>query len=203
MTVQHINTEQLIVESARKHFAAKGYSGVSLQDIARDAGTTKSMVNYYFRSKEKLFSVIFLTEFQLLFSSIAAFLQEELPLIQKITRIVSLDVDRLLKMPELPVFILSEMHRSPEIVLKHLAHIPIDQLLLKLDKQIRKEARQGIIRYLPARELMINIQSLTIFPFLAKPMMIGRLGYTEKTFAILMLKRKKDIVDSIWKSIAV
>jgi len=106
-------------------------------------------------------------------------------------------------MPELPVFIMSEMHRNPEIVLKHLEHIPIDQLLLQLDKQIRRETKQGIIRYIPPRELMINIQSLTIFPFLSKPMMTGRLGYTEKTFTALMMKRKKDIVDTIWKSIAV
>ncbi|MDZ4708967.1 MAG: TetR/AcrR family transcriptional regulator [Saprospiraceae bacterium] len=203
MLVQSLNTEQLIIESARKHFAARGFSGVSLQDIAADAGTTKSMVNYYFRSKEKLFSVIFLREFQLLFSSIASFLLEDLPLKEKITNIVSLDVDRLLKMPELPVFIMSEMHRNPEIVLKHLEHIPIDQLLLQLDKQIRRETKQGIIRYIPPRELMINIQSLTIFPFLSKPMMTGRLGYTEKTFTALMMKRKKDIVDTIWKSIAV
>lgn len=203
MAVQTSNTEQLIIESARKHFSARGYSGVSLQDIAADAGTTKSMVNYYFRSKEKLFSFIFLTEFQLLFSSIAAYLQEEMPLREKINKIVSLDVDKLLKMPELPLFILSEMHRNPDLVLKHLAHIPIDHLLLQLDKQIRKEVKQGMIRYIPPRELMINIQSLTIFPFLSKPMMTMRLGYTEKTFAALMLKRKQDIVDTIWKSIAV
>ncbi len=202
MAVQE-NKEHLILASARKHFASKGYSGVSLQDIAADAGTTKSMVNYYFRSKEKLFSVIFLREFQLLFSSIASFLLEDLPLKEKITNIVSLDVDRLLTMPELPLFIMSEMHRNPDIVLKHLEHISIDQLLVNLDKQIKKEVRQGIIRYIPPRELMINIQSLTIFPFLSKPMLIARLGYTEKTFTDLMVKRKKDIVETIWKSIAV
>lgn len=203
MDVQSANTEQLIIQSARKHFANKGYSGVSLQEIAKDAGTTKSMVNYYFRSKEKLFSTIFLTEFQLLFASIAAFLQEELPLKEKIAKIVSLDVDRILKMPELPVFIISEMNRNPEIVIGHLSHIPVDHLFKVLEKQIRKEARQGLIRYIPPRELMINIQAMTIFPFLAKPMLIGRLGYTDKTFVSLMMKRKKDIVDCIWKYIAV
>jgi len=203
MPVQTSNTEQLIVESARRCFAAKGYSGVSLQDIAKDAGTTKSMINYYFRSKEKLFFVIFLSEFQLLFSSIAAFLVEDLPLFEKITKIVSLDVDRLLQMPELPVFIISEMHRNPDILINNLNHISVDQLFNQLDKQIKREARKGLIKYIRPQELMINIQSLTIFPFLAKPMLTGRLGYTEKTFKALMIKRKSDIVDIIWNSLTI
>jgi AcrR family transcriptional regulator len=70
MSVQDLNTENAILETARKQFGARGFSGVSLQDIAADAGTTKSMINYYFRSKEKLFSRVFHEEFRKLFTSI-------------------------------------------------------------------------------------------------------------------------------------
>ena len=70
MIVSEPNTESAILEAARKLFGSQGFAGVSLQDIAKVAGTTKSMINYYFRSKEKLFAQIFRQEFQHLFTSI-------------------------------------------------------------------------------------------------------------------------------------
>lgn len=73
------NIEEMILASARKQFSRKGFAGASLQEIAKEAGTTKSMVNYYYRSKEKLFDSIFLSEFRNLFSSIAGVLLGEAP----------------------------------------------------------------------------------------------------------------------------
>ena len=61
--VKMITTEQLILEAATKVFNEKGYDGTTVQDIADAANTTKSMVNYYFRSKEKLFGVVFKNQF--------------------------------------------------------------------------------------------------------------------------------------------
>ena len=51
-----LNTEENIRNAAHKIFHQTGFDGTSVQDIASEAGTTKSMVNYYFRTKEKLFS---------------------------------------------------------------------------------------------------------------------------------------------------
>ena len=69
MTVSEQNKEQSILESARSLFLSKGLAGTSMHDIAAQAGTTKSMVNYYFRSKERLFARIFREEFAHLFAS--------------------------------------------------------------------------------------------------------------------------------------
>ncbi len=45
---------------AERLFAKRGYAGTSLRDIAVLAGFTTALVNYYFVSKEKLFTEIFL-----------------------------------------------------------------------------------------------------------------------------------------------
>ncbi len=195
------NIEEMILASARKQFSQKGFAGASLQEIAKEAGTTKSMVNYYYRSKEKLFDSIFLSEFRNLFSSIAGVLMGEAPLEKKLEQIVSLDIDKLLSMPGLPVFILSELHRNPEMIFKGMEHIPVKRLLGQLEKQIKEENKRGIIHYIPARELILNIQAMTIFPFLAKPILTGKLGFTEKSFNSLMQKKKKEVVTMIWNSI--
>ncbi len=50
-----INTKQKIIEAARKSFAEKGYNGVSMSEIAKEAKVKKALIYYYFPSKEELF----------------------------------------------------------------------------------------------------------------------------------------------------
>ena len=47
--------EQEILEAAKRLFALRGYGGVSLDHIAREAGTAKQNLLYYFASKEGLY----------------------------------------------------------------------------------------------------------------------------------------------------
>ncbi len=52
-------TELKIIEAAKKVFKARGYAGARMQQIADEAGISKASLHYYFRSKEKLFDLIF------------------------------------------------------------------------------------------------------------------------------------------------
>ncbi len=196
-----INTEENIKNAAHKIFTQKGFEGTSVQDIATEAGTTKSMVNYYFRTKEKLFTEIFHEEFRKLFSGIGVHLASDLPLKQKIERVVAFDIEKLKEIPDLPIFILTELHHNPEIVFKNILSEPIQMLFLQLNKQIAEEVSKGIIKTLEARDLFINIQSLTIFPFIAKPMMMRLFGLNEQGFLDMLEQRKKEIPEIIWNSI--
>lgn len=47
-----------LLAAAREAFAARGYDGVSLRDVARQAGTTPAMVHYYFGDKSGLFGAL-------------------------------------------------------------------------------------------------------------------------------------------------
>ncbi|SEM19396.1 transcriptional regulator, TetR family [Luteibacter sp. UNCMF331Sha3.1] len=49
-------TRAAILMSARRAFAARGYDGAGVRDIAEQAGVTAMLVNRYFGSKEALFT---------------------------------------------------------------------------------------------------------------------------------------------------
>ncbi len=51
-------TRAAILQSARRAFAAHGYDGAGVREIAADAGVTAMLVNRYFGSKEQLFSEV-------------------------------------------------------------------------------------------------------------------------------------------------
>jgi len=50
-----IATEDKLKEAARKLFTQKWFDAVRTRDIAEEAGINLAPLNYYFRSKQKLF----------------------------------------------------------------------------------------------------------------------------------------------------
>ena len=48
------------MDVAERLFAAQGFDGTSVRDIAHDAGVNVAMISYYFGSKEKLMEALFL-----------------------------------------------------------------------------------------------------------------------------------------------
>ncbi len=53
-----MKTENKILNSARKIFLLYGYHGTTIEKIARDAGFSKAIIHYYFRTKDNLYREI-------------------------------------------------------------------------------------------------------------------------------------------------
>ena len=195
------NTEQVILQTARKIFIQKGLTGARMQDIADQAGFNKALVHYYFTSKDNLFNLVFEQEFSNLFSSLATIVASDLPLFEKIERIVSLDIERLSQFPGLPNFVLNEMSRNPDVLLKRLKGIPVEKVLGVFQKQINSEIKKGTIRKITAEQLFINIQSMCIFPFIARPMIKALMQMDEKTYMTMIQRRKTEVAQFIISAI--
>ena len=87
-----------IMEAAEKLFAAKGFDGTSVRDIADSAGVNLAMISYYFGSKEKLMETMFTYRggfFKLQLESMI--LDKELAPMQKVDRLIDQYIDRLMK----------------------------------------------------------------------------------------------------------
>ena len=52
------------MQAARKLFTQKGFAAIRTRDIAKEAGINLALLNYYFRSKEKLFDIVMMDNFQ-------------------------------------------------------------------------------------------------------------------------------------------
>ncbi len=51
-------TRNAILETAEELFLAKGFAKVSLSELAREAGVTKSLIHHHFGSKDKLWVAV-------------------------------------------------------------------------------------------------------------------------------------------------
>jgi len=196
-----ISTEEKIVTAARKVFTKKGLSGARMQDIADEAGINKALLHYYFRSKEKLFEKIFEEASTKMFTKITEFIDsKEMNLFEKIEKMVENQIVMSMENPFLPAFVVNEFHQNAESSICQ----TIGQKMTvskKLIEQIQEAVNQGFIRPINPLQLFINIMSLSMFPFIAKPIMQINTGLSDELFAVLMEQRKKEVADFIIRAI--
>ncbi|WP_319231689.1 TetR/AcrR family transcriptional regulator [Draconibacterium orientale] len=66
MRPPELNTEQKILDAAITIFLRYGFHGTTLQQIALKAKVNKSVIHYYFRSKEKLYKTVLMEIIQVI-----------------------------------------------------------------------------------------------------------------------------------------
>ena len=186
-----MNSEERIKVAARKVFHQKGYAGTRTRDIAEEAGINHAMVNYYFRSKEKLFGIVMTETMTYFFQGISTILNEEATsLEQKIEQVVAKYIDLLLEEPELPTFMFNEVRTNPEPFIEN---TPIRETLQNsvLARQYAEAVAQGRITEPNLIHTVLNVISLVIFPFIAQPIFTALSRTNKEAYKALMLERKK------------
>jgi TetR/AcrR family transcriptional regulator len=196
------NTEQKILLAAREIFMEKGMDGARMQDIADRAGINKALLHYYFRNKEKLFETVFVEAASKFLSKVIIITTTEASLFTKIEQFVNEYISMLIENPFLPLFILNEVNKqSKTFIMKIWGNKrPPVQLFLA---QVAEEAKKGNIKPIQPEQLMVNMVSMCIFPFVARPMIQWVHQMNDEAFRQFIEKRKtevsKFIIDSIRK----
>ena len=109
------STEDKIKAAARKLFTQQGFSAVKTRDIANEAGINLALLNYYFRSKEKLFEIVMLENLGHFFQGVAIIVNDEKTSFrQKIEILVDFYITRLIANPDVPLFVLNEARNNPK-----------------------------------------------------------------------------------------
>lgn len=192
-------SEKAILSAARNVFTRKGYAAARMDDIAKEAGINRALLHYYFRSKERMFDIIFKQRIKEFFSGLASIMFSDLTLIDKIKAIVEHDIDMISAQPDLPIFIMQELTQNPQRLIDYAHGAGADPgLMMKtLNAQIKEASGVKTIRNIDGGQLLINIMSLSIYPFIAKPMIKAMHGMDDVKFDKMMKKRKTEVADFI------
>ncbi len=194
------NTEEQILVAAKNVFQAKGMDGSRMQEIADKAGINKAMLHYYYRSKQLLFEAVFKNAFSLLAPQLNAVLNDDSSVENKIKNFTSNYITFMIKHPYLPNFIIQELNRNPDFILKLKDNKGFPNIE-KFKKQVALEVEKGIIIPISAEQLFINILALNIFPFVAKPLIMALTNVNIKDYKQLIEARKIEVASFIIHSI--
>ncbi|WP_297332961.1 TetR/AcrR family transcriptional regulator [Flavobacterium sp.] len=192
--------EDQILVAAFQVFVEKGFENAKMQDIAAVVGIKRTVLNYYFRSKELLYHKIAKTVISQTLPVILKTLNSDLPVNEKIEAFVSVYINTGLKNPFLPLFIVNELNslgdKFIDIVFE--GHSPnVEPFLAQLEAEMEKGK---IIRMKPI-QILIHIFSLCAFPLIARPMIKILTHCNNDEYLLLIEERKKEVVRFVLKGI--
>ena len=185
-----ISTEEKLKEAARTVFTRKGYAETTVRDIAAEANVNLALVNYYFRSKEKLFDLIMTETIQKLFEKIRPIIYDESTTItEKMESIVGQYLDLLTANPDFPLFIVNDLMSGAK---RLPAMTDNGKMFLNSHfiKQLAALKMAGTITFHPVNIIM-NMIGMIIFTFLPRPMLLKSGALDEAMFREIVEERKK------------
>ncbi|MEW6616487.1 MAG: TetR/AcrR family transcriptional regulator [Thermodesulfobacteriota bacterium] len=83
-----MSTKDKIMRAAKKLFCEKGYHATSLKDLAKEIGTTTSIIYYYFNSKEELLVRIYELELEESIDGLLKIAHSKIPTTKKMADII-------------------------------------------------------------------------------------------------------------------
>jgi AcrR family transcriptional regulator len=190
-------TEQRILEAARRVFIRRGTAGARMQEIAAEAGVNQALLHYYFRTKERLSSAVFAQIASRIFPALVQILGGDRPLSEKVDALIAAYLDMLARNPFLPGYLLAELHHHPERVRNLLATATgarpeqiFSPVKARIAAQIQAEVTAGRMRPMSPEQFIVNLVSLCIFPFAARPLLGILLELDDSAFAQFIEERK-------------
>lgn len=197
--VLQTETEEKIIASAEKLFYQKGKAGTSMQDIANDAGINRTLLNYYFRSKDQLFEAVFRKAMGNLVPDLAALLQTDIPFHEYVPEFIEKTIDTMLEHPQIPIFVLQELSSNPQRMPQIIKEMGIDP-----EKAIAKMEASGMVPSIGAmdpKQIILNLLSLCMFPFAAKPVVLDILFKGDNDAFVKAMEERKLLLPEYIKHI--
>jgi TetR/AcrR family transcriptional regulator len=197
------DAEARILEAARSVFIRRGTAGARMQEIAAEAGVNQALLHYYFRSKDQLSAAVFEQMASRLFPTLMQTLVTDASIAEKVERIVALYHENLAKNPFLPGYVIAELQHHPERIESLLAKVGggkdprqvILPVFVRLGEQIEAEVRAGRMRPIGPRQFVVNLVSLCIFPFAARPLLSMMLSLDDDAFPAFIDERRRTLAD--------
>ena len=199
-------TEDRILRAARVVFVRRGTAGARMQEIATEAGVNQALLHYYFRTKERLADAVFRDIAGRIAPTIATLLASDATLEQKVERFVHIYMDNVREHPYLPGYVIAELHHHPERLKPLLSSDRSDQggdmlassvtslarqVLEKLGAQLQQRAAEGTMRQITPEQFLIDLVALSVFPFVARPVLESVFGMDSDAFHLFLDERRE------------
>ncbi|GAO43327.1 TetR/AcrR family transcriptional regulator [Flavihumibacter petaseus] len=202
MAIKDSNTEKQIVEAARHIFFKEGRFKATTQEIADAAGVTRTLLNYYFRSRDVLFEKILQDARENMDAKLKTVMEGSSSFREKIEYFIDVFIEQSLNLPYIDAYMISRMNDgilNPDEVVDKLATRDMHTKVKRFLKEIETEIEKGTIPHMTPLDFMVNLSSLLAYPGVAQPMFKKIFQMSDKQYRQFLAQRKAAILKALFK----
>lgn len=190
-----LETEEIIKKTAKKLFFEEGKFNATTQEIADAAGVNRTLINYYFRSRNNLFDIIFNDAIKREDFLRHKFLSSDLPFNQKVELYIEESIEQAIEFPYLETYIVSKINEG----LFYDDDRDWDGFYERFYKEFEIEVKKGNIQEKDPVQFILNIASLISFPFAIRPLFQKMMKLNDEAFDEIISQRKEVIMKTLFK----
>lgn len=193
--VKGSSLEERIIDAAKSVFMEKGYTDACMSEIAERVGINRPGLHYYFRTKDKMFNAVF----GMIVASVIPKFQDiitnrDLSLSVRVEQIVDVYYNLLQENPYLPLFMLREIDRDVDFLLKTYSDLKVEHFFAELKNYLLEEMDKGRLRRVPLRIIFLTFYSALTFPFVSQKLVVKTMMEEGEDFQDILEEWKPYVV---------
>lgn len=193
------NTKEKILQSAEHVFHLQGFKGARTTLIAQNAGISRTMLHYYFSTKEALFQEVLRNSLGTIIQHLQELIEQEQDLIPTLESLIKRIFELFEKKPSLPNFIVNIINEIPDISLFLMATHE-DDIPSRLQRLVENGQMEGkIIAGITGEDIIVNIYAMCSAPYLLSPYIKTKSNRTEAEIRTFLADRQRIVRGIILK----
>jgi len=192
MAQRDTGTEQLIKDTAKRIFFSEGKLHATTQDIADAAGVNRTLLNYYFRSRDILFEQVATEARAEMTAELDSVFSSNLEFKAKVQQLITVFMDQAMKFPYREMYVVTELNRTERTVPEEKKN-----RIRTFLKEIEVEMEKGTIKNMDPRHFLMNMFSLMAYPLITNCLNKSLYNINDEEYLKLMKERKKLIFEMI------
>lgn len=199
MAVKDSQTEQQIKDAARRLFFAEGRFNATTQEIADAAGVNRTLVNYYFRSRDLLFDQILKEARDAMDQRLEMAMSTEPSFKKKIEHFIDIFTEQAFTYPYLDIYMVTRINEDVEKQNEIITDLKKTDRVKNFLKDIDTEIKKGTIEKMEPIQFLINLISLLSHPVVIQPLFKKLFNFSDKQYKQMLLARKELILKMLFK----
>ena len=191
-------TYELILNTAKNLFFKEGKFNATTQEIADAAGVNRTLINYYFRSRNALFDLVLKEAQKEEKEKQKIIFCVEVPFKEKLERFMDYFFEDAKEYPYKEIYIVTQMNQQnlydPEDIEHH------NKMREKFHLEIEAEMKKGNIQEMKPIHFLMNFISLMSFPTGMRPLLQQGLELSDQEYNQILSERKEVILKTIFRN---
>lgn len=199
MAVKDSQTEQQIKDAARRLFFAEGRFNATTQEIADAAGVNRTLVNYYFRSRDLLFDQILKEARDTMDQRLDMAMSNETSFKKKIEHFIDIFTEQAFTYPYLDIYMVTRINEDVEKQNEIISDLKKTDRVKNFLKDVEVEIKKGTVEKMDPVQFLINLISLLSHPVVIQPLFKKIFNYSDKQYKQMLTARKELILKMLFK----
>jgi len=191
-------TYELIINTAKRLFFKEGNFNATTQEIADAAGVNRTLINYYFRSRDTLFELILKEAKAEDDKRQEMIIDSDMPVREKLEQFIDYFFKEAKEYPYREVYMVTQMSRDDLCAYKDKEHLK--RVTDKFFVELEREMKLGNIQKMEPLQFLLNFVSMLIFPVCMRPLLQEGFELNNEEYEKVLEGRKEVILKTIFKN---